>query len=107
MILAIAKKALPEVRGEDLQLFLDECCGRCRLIVVWRIIPELRLTYRVKGQKALGRLRLLPLCAKEDGEEHWKGTFRWGPSGERKQRTVRLVGEPTFEFGQFREIMGK
>jgi hypothetical protein len=46
----------------------------------------------------LGRLRLVPLSLLEDGEEHWRATFHWGPRGERHHRSFHVVGKMSWQF---------
>jgi hypothetical protein len=107
VILAVANKALPEIRGKDLQLHLDECAGRCHPINAWRSPESLLIAYRVEGHTELARLRLVPLYLLEDGEQHWKGTFHWGPRGGRHRRTVHLVGKVSWQFESDAELVGK
>jgi hypothetical protein len=104
---AVARKALPEILGKDLQLYLDEWAGRCHPINAWRSPESLLIAYRVEGQTELAQLRLVPTYLREDGEEHWKGTFRWGPRGGRHCRTVHLVGKMSWQFESDAELVGK
>lgn len=107
MIPAVAKKAPPEILGKDLQLYLDSCAGRCHPINGWQCPESLLIAYRVEGQTELAQLRLIPMYLCENGEEHCKGTFRWGPKGGRQRRTVHLVGRMSWQFESDAELVGK
>lgn len=95
---AVAKKAPLEILRNDLQLYLDEWAGTCDPITSWRSPTSLRVAYEVFGQKELARLRLVPLDLLANGEQHWRGTFSWGPMGGREHRTFRVIGKMSFEF---------
>ena len=99
---AEAKRAPPEILDRDLPTYLDACAGRCDPINVWEYPDYLMVAYRVEGQPMLAKLRLVPVYLLEGGEEHWKGTFHFGPKGGRQHRTFHLVGKTGWQFESIR-----
>jgi len=96
------KARVPEILARDLPIYLDACAGRCDPINVWEYPHYLMVAYRVEGQPMLAKLRLVPMSLLEGGEEHWKGTFHFGPKGGRQHRTFHLVGKTGWQFESIR-----
>jgi hypothetical protein len=99
------KGHIPEIRSQDLPIYVDACAGRCHPINLWQSPESLVAAYRVERQAMLATLRLVPMELRENGEEHWKGTFRFGRKGGRQRRTVHLVGKMSWQFESDAELV--